>query len=119
MRPARQFGHGAAWEVLVPFEAQIREWVSRVDGLQLTNVHTKLVRRGVNVPYRTLHRFAVERCGFGRRQQTVRVADGEPGGECQLDFARMGLIHDPQTGRRRVAHALTSPRSTPGTCSSD
>jgi phytoene/squalene synthetase len=31
---------------------------------------------GVVVPYRTLHRFAVERCGFGRRRSTVRVADG-------------------------------------------
>jgi transposase len=104
VRPARQSGHGVAWESLVPFEQQIRGWVEA--GLQLTNVHGKLTRRGVVVPYRTLHRFAVERCGFGRRQPTVRVADGEPGVECQLDFARMGLINDPQAGRRRVAHAL-------------
>ena len=34
------------------------------------------------------------------------MADGEPGVECQIDFARMGLIHDPETGRRRVVHAL-------------
>jgi len=26
--------------------------------------------------------------------------------ECQLDFARMGLVYDPGQGRRRVAHAL-------------
>ncbi len=66
VRPARVSGHGAAWDLLVPFEAQIGDWVGK-DGLQLTNVHGKLVRRGVNVPYRMLHRFAVERCGFGRR----------------------------------------------------
>jgi transposase len=36
----------------------------------------------------------------------VPVADGEPGVECQIDFARMGLIDDPETGRRRVVHAL-------------
>jgi transposase len=106
VRPARQSGHGAAWELLVPLEAQIREWVAGADGLRLTNVHGKLARGGVNVPYRTLHRFAVERCGFGRRQLTVRVADGDPGVECQLDFARMGLITDPESGRRRVVHAL-------------
>jgi hypothetical protein len=26
--------------------------------------------------------------------------------ECQLDFGRWGLVADPVTGRRRVAHAL-------------
>jgi transposase len=104
VRPARQSGHGVAWEVLVPWEAQIRDWVG--EELQLTNVHGKLTRRGVVVPYRTLHRFAVQRCGFGLRQLTVRVADGDPGVECQVDFARMGLINDPGSGRRRVVHAL-------------
>ena len=51
-----------------------------------------LERRGVVVPYRTLHRFCVERCGFGRTAATVRVADGEPGAECQLDFGYLGLL---------------------------
>jgi transposase len=105
VRPARASGHGAAWDSLLAHETQIRDWIAD-DDLQLTNIHGKLARRGVVVPYRTLHRFATERCGFGRRQPTVRVADGEPGVECQLDFARMGLIPDPDTGRRRVVHAL-------------
>jgi transposase len=35
-----------------------------------------------------------------------RAADGDPGVECQIDFARMGLIADPVTGRGRVAHVL-------------
>jgi hypothetical protein len=105
VRPARAAGHGVVWESLLAHEQQIRDWVID-DGLQLANIHGKLTRLGVAVPYRTLHRFAVERCGFGRRQPTVRVADGEPGVECQLDFARMGLIPDPASGRRRVVHAL-------------
>jgi transposase len=104
VRPARAGGHGPAWEALLAEEARIREWVEQ--DLQLTNIHGKLGRRGVVVPYRTLHRFAVERCGFGRRRPTVRVADGEPGVECQLDFGRLGLVPDPDAGRRRVAHAL-------------
>ncbi len=105
VRPARVNGHGAAWESLLGQERRIRDWIENED-LQLTNIHGKLTRLGVNVPYRTLHRFAVERCGFGRRQPTVRVADGEPGVECQLDFARLGLVNDPESGRRRVVHAL-------------
>jgi transposase len=104
VRPERAQGHGSAWESLLAVEELIRGWVK--DELQLTNIHGKLARRGVNVPYRTLHRFAVERCGFGRRTATVRVADGDPGVECQIDFGRLGLMHDPVTGRRRALHAL-------------
>jgi Mu transposase-like protein len=59
------------------------------------------------VPARTLDRFVTEVCGPRRgRAVTVRVADGAPGRELQVDFGRMGLIPDPQTGRRRVCHAL-------------
>jgi hypothetical protein len=36
----------------------------------------------------------------------VRVDDGEPGVECQMDFGRMGLVPDPVAGRRRVTYAL-------------
>ena len=88
VRPARAAGHGVAWERLEPWTEQITSWL-RAD-LQLTNIHAKLAGRGVVVPYRTLHRFAAGRCGFGARQPTVRVADGRPGVECQLDFGRLG-----------------------------
>jgi ABC-type antimicrobial peptide transport system permease subunit len=74
--------------------------------LTVAKIGILLQRRGVRVPHRTLHRFCVERCGFGPTASTVRVVDGEPGAECQLDFARMGLLADPQAGRRRVVHAL-------------
>jgi transposase len=105
VRSERPTGHGMAWESLVPLEQQIREWITK-DELQLTNIHGKLARRGVVVPYRTLHRFASERCGFGRRKATVRVSDGKPGLECQVDFGRLGMMLDPVTGRRRAVHAL-------------
>jgi hypothetical protein len=72
----------------------------------LTKVHVLLARRGVHVPYRTLHRFAVGRCGFGAGRQTVRVADGEPGVELQIDFGKMGLIGDRAAGKHRVCWAL-------------
>ena len=104
VRPERAQDHGLAWERLLVVEDDIARWVE--DGLQLTNIHGKLTRRGVVVPYRTLHRFAVERCGFGRTRSTVRVADGQPGVECQIDFGRLGMMHDPGTDRRRALHAL-------------
>jgi transposase len=109
VRPARPNGHGASWETLLAHEEQIRGWVTGSDGqdaLSMVKVEELLARQGVQVPYRTLHRFAVERCGFGVRSTTVRVVDGEPGVECQVDFAQLGLLHDPQTGRMRRVHAL-------------
>lgn len=105
VRPARVSGHGQAWEALEAERERISEWVG--EDLSVVKIGDLLARRGVRVPYRTLHRFCTERCGFGRGgRTTVRVADGEPGVECQIDFARMGLIDDPGSSRRRVAHAL-------------
>ena len=109
VRPARPEGHGAAWDSLGPFEEQIRGWVAGGDGvapLTVTKIEILLARQGCVVPYRTLHRFVTERCGFKPRATTVRVADGDPGIECQLDFAYMGMLDDPHTGRRRKVHAL-------------
>jgi len=105
VRPARPAGHGAAWETLLGREAQIRTWVGK-DGLSIVKVEELLARSGCVVPYRTLHRFAVVRCGFRVKDTTVRVADGEPGVECQIDFAQMGFILEPGTGKRRRVHAL-------------
>ncbi len=104
VRPARATGHGAAWEELVAWKEQIASWVKA--DLRLTNIHGKLERQGVVVPYRTLHRFACEQCDFGAKRITLRVADGKPGVECQIDFGRLGVTHDPDTGRRRAVHAL-------------
>ncbi|HEX9174573.1 MAG TPA: IS21 family transposase [Mycobacterium sp.] len=106
LRPDRPNGHGVAWESLEAQRDQIAKWVG--DGLTVVKIGDLLARQGVMVPHRTLHRFCVERTDYqGRgRRATVPVADGEPGEECQVDFARMGLIFDSQAGRRRVVHAL-------------
>ncbi len=109
VRPARPNGHGASWELLLGHEDQIRAWVAGGEGsapLSIVKIEELLARQGVRVPYRTLHRFAAERCGFRARSTTVRVVDGEPGVECQVDFAHMGYLTDPETGRRRKVHAL-------------
>ena len=78
-----------------------QRWVAGTEEqrpLTVTKIHTLLARQGCVVPYRTLHRFACERCGFGRKDTTVRVADGDPGIECQLDFGYLGCSPTPLMG---------------------
>ena len=104
VRPVRPGGHGQARDRLEACRTQIQAWVKQ--DLTVVKIGVLLERQGVAVPYRTLHRFCVERCGFGMTAATVRVADGEPGMECQIDFGYLGLLADPVSGRRRKVHAL-------------
>jgi transposase len=83
---------------------EIAGWVEA----ELTGVkiHELLARRGVEVPCRTVQRYVLEVCGRRRgRGPKVRVVDGEPGDDMQIDFGRMGFIVD-AAGRRRVVWAL-------------
>ncbi len=101
-RPA---GHGESWRQIAASRAFIEDKLK--EELRLTKIHELLARRGVVVPYPTLHRFAVAELGFGSRQRaTVPLAEGEPGSEVQVDFGRMGLVPDPLHERRRLAHGL-------------
>ena len=107
VRPHRADGHGQGWAVLKANHDQLKAWL--VDqGLTVVKAHDLLTRQGTVVAQRTLHRYALEVLGVGRsaRSATVRVADGEPGSELQVDFGKMGLVPDPATGRRRVVWAL-------------
>jgi hypothetical protein len=105
VRPVRPGGHGLAWDQLEACRAQIEGQVKA--GLSVVKIGVLLERQGIVVPYRTLHRFCAERCGYGRTAvTTVRVADGEPGMECQLDFGYLGLLADPVSGRQRKVQAL-------------
>lgn len=103
-RPGRPSVHGESWGRLQAERAFLEERLAQQ--LHLTKIHQLLERRGVLVPYRTLHRFAVAELGFGRTRATVRLDDGEPGAELQVDFGRMGLVPDPHSERRRVAQGL-------------
>jgi hypothetical protein len=106
VRPHRGDGHGQAWELLAVHDGELRALLDQ--GLTVVKAGELLARRGVTVPERTLHRYALEVLGRGRGpgRVTVRVADGEPGAECQVDFGKMGLLPDGEAGRRRVTHAL-------------
>ncbi|MBI4318746.1 MAG: IS21 family transposase [Chloroflexi bacterium] len=92
--------------------ADCEKWRDFIKGhldknVRLTKIR-KLIRRqnGPDIPYATLNRFAIQELGFGHQRVTVRVDDGEAGGEVQVDFGRMGLLPDPATGRRRICWAL-------------
>jgi len=102
---------GSSEARLMAHREQIRRWVAGQEdgkrGLRLTKVQVLLRRRGVDVPYSSLYRFAIKYCGFHeRRRITVRVAEVGPGELAEVDFGRLGLVPDPATGRRRVVHAL-------------
>ena len=105
VRPHRTDGHGEAWATLVARRDKVEAWVNAgVAGVKICEL---LARDGVVVPERTVQRFVATEFGPRRGQgATVRVADGEPGHELQIDFGRLGLLHDPVTGKRRVCHAL-------------
>jgi transposase len=104
VRPARPAGHGQSWEALTARRDDIAGWVR--DGLTLVKAGELLERSGTVVPYRTLARFAAAECGYSssRPGVTVRVDDGEPGREVQVDFGYLGMIADGE--RRRKLHAL-------------
>jgi transposase len=104
VRPDRPQGHGEAWEALCTNHDRISTWVK--DGLTVVKIGDLLARHGVIVPQRTLHRYCAERTDYRGRGDTVPVVDGEPGMECQIDFARMGMLTDSVSGRSRVVHAL-------------
>ncbi len=108
--PPAEATSGGAAALLSPHHEQLRAWLAPEGGgrgLRLSKVHTLLGRQGVAVPYSTLHRYVVEHCGFqDARRLTVRRAECAPGELAEVDFGRLGLVFDPETGRRRVAHAL-------------
>jgi transposase len=105
VRPHRTDGHGSAWGLLMVSHDLIATWVEA--DLTAVTIHDRLGRCGLSVPLRTVQRYVHQVCGRSRGQgPTVRVADGEPGDECQIDFGRMGLVCDTVSGRRRVAWAL-------------
>ena len=111
VRPARPNGHGASWELLLSREEQITKWVAGGDGqrpLSVVKIDQLLARAGCVVSYRTLHRFCVQRCGFGTKTTTMGINDGDPGVECQIDFAQMGLILG--RGALHRSHRRAGPR---------
>jgi transposase len=90
---------GEHWELCRAQRGFIDSHLSH--GVRLTKIRRLLRRREVRVSYATLHRFAVEELGFGRRAATIPVADCGPGEEVQLDTGRVGWLRRDDSGHRR------------------
>jgi transposase len=104
--PGRPPGNrGKSWQVLLTHKTFITERLDK--GLTVVRIERDLRRhKGVEVASRSLYRFCEVECDTAAKRTTVRISDPEPGSELQVDFGRMGLLHDLETDRRRVCHAL-------------
>jgi transposase len=90
--------HGDAWAQCVAQRGFIEE---KLRGVKLSKVRRLLRRKGIDIPYATLHRFVVAEFGYGRRTPTIPVADGAPGCEVQLDTGWVGVLEPDLCGTRR------------------
>jgi transposase len=98
-QPASGRPRGDGWAVC---EAH-REFIAGhlTHRVRLSKIGKLLRRRGVEISYDTLRRYAMEQLGFGSGRTTVPVADGEPGQEVQLDTGWMTLLEPDLFGKRR------------------
>lgn len=96
--------HGDPWWRCQAERATIEKHLEA--GLRLTKIWRLLKRSSVEVPYSTLHRFAVQELGFGRKAATVPLADGEPGHELQVDTGQVLSLEPDATGVRRKKKAF-------------
>lgn len=98
---------GGSWAVCAEHRELLAGWLDQQ--VPLSKIQELLGRHtGVVVPYRTLHRYASQELGFGGRRVTVRVAEGKPGEELQLDFGAVGWICEGGHRRRVWALVLTA-----------
>ena len=104
MRPVRPDRHGESWALIVAHHDKIAGWVKAGDVAE-RKMCELLARRGVFVPERTLNRYVDAKFPTSPRS-TVRVVDGDPGAECQVDFGELGMMFDEESGRRRKVWAL-------------
>ena len=102
-RQARPDRHGESWVLLEAQHDKIAVWVGReVPARKMVEL---LARSGTVVPERTLNRYLAAKFPTPVAS-TVRVADGEPGVELQVDFGELGPMFDEEVGRRRKVWAL-------------
>ncbi len=91
--------------LLSPWADQIHRWL-KDERLRLTRIQELLERHGCAVAYTSLRRFIARR-GWGKSSRsTIRLADTAPGEVAEMDFGRLGMVWDPESGRRRLVWAM-------------
>ena len=104
VRPDRPDRHGESWALIAEHHDKITGWVN-AGGVPERKMCELLERIGVFVSERTLNRYVDAKFPAPARS-TVRVVDGLPGHELQVDFGELGMMFDEESGRRRKVWAL-------------
>ena len=104
IRRVRPDRHGESWALLEARHGDIAGWVERKD-VPVRKMVELLARSGTVVAERTVNRYVAVKFPTPVRS-TVRVADGEPGSELQVDFGELGTMFDEEAGKRRKVWAL-------------
>ncbi len=104
IRQVRPDRHGESWAELIAVHHELEKWDQDGD-VPARKMVELLARKGVVVPERTLNRYLAVMFPKPARS-TVRVVDGEPGAELQVDFGELGMMVDEESGRRRRVWAL-------------
>ena len=93
-------------KVLEPWADKIENWIKK-ERLQLIRVQDLLAQHHCLVAYTCLHRYVTKKGWFGKSSHsTVRMPDTEPGQMAEVDFGRLGLTWDPESGRNRQAWGM-------------
>lgn len=90
---------GESWAACIERRVFIAQHLER--GIRLSKVRRLLQRASVEIPYTTLHRFAVRELGFGRAAPTIPLVEGKPGEELQVDTGWVGSLEPDERGHRR------------------
>lgn len=91
--------------VLGTWADQIHRWL-KDEHLELTRIQELLGNHQCPVAYTSLRRFVARR-GWGKNSHdTVRMPDTEPGEMAEMDFGRLGMLWDPESGRKRLAWVM-------------
>ena len=94
---------GESWAVCSGQRAFIASHLEH--GVRLSKIRRLRRRRGVDLSYAALRRFAIAELDFGRAATTLPVADGAPGDELQIDTGWMTYLEPDLWGRRRRLRA--------------
>jgi len=92
--------------LIEPWSDVIRDWIKQ-GHLKLTRIQELLKQRECIVTYSSLRRFVIRNGWWGRsNRSTVRMADTEPGQVAEMDFGRLGLMVDNESGRKRLVSGM-------------
>lgn len=106
LRQGAEREKGTAYETCEAQRERIKAWLA--DGVRLTKVRKLLKRHDVDVPYSTLHRFAVRELEFGLRgRRSVRLVDPAAGKEVQIDTGWVLVLTIAGKTQRKKAFIFT------------